>query len=391
MLSLCIAYDGKGTIVNSSTRQFLIKHNNFDNDFVNGRHTFFYDETNNIIKLQFKKTDSLTACLTDEFILGGLMVPYKSETELPCIDQLWDSWHLQKNMSEVKSNHILGKGDFFSSLTDSSKRLNNLLSWILENNYLLHFYSVNLFYFSLVDIVDSFYEHPVFSKCEHIKSLIWKLFLDQEKEGQLLLFRLNYPNLNEQTCSQFFNELEVLTNKSTLSKAECTEILEFCDIAIRELEFEDEIPIFLTGNEDKILVEELGSFFINPITLFKNSNHILDHQDSVETLLAKSKKVFSEMGEYSFQDSKNSKSIQVSDICIGLLGRFFKYINTMNSLDDFISTFQKLSSNQRENLKLFSIIVQKSMYEHKSLVIRSDAMEQKHLFEESLRFILSKG
>ncbi|KQM51458.1 hypothetical protein [Chryseobacterium sp. Leaf201] len=71
------------------------------------------------------------------------------------IEALFDSFGLQKNITEVKLKNI-AKGNFIDCL--NSIHLQSLFKELLSNNIAIHYSSLNFLYYSIVDIIDSLIE-----------------------------------------------------------------------------------------------------------------------------------------------------------------------------------------------------------------------------------------
>src|SRR5690606_35392581 len=85
---------------------------------------------------------------TANFVLGGLL----HEGAVPDVQPLIDSFKLQKTVKEVKFKHI-AFGDFLDCL--KSQKLNLFFRFLKESNLYVHYSSLNILYWSVVDIVDS--------------------------------------------------------------------------------------------------------------------------------------------------------------------------------------------------------------------------------------------
>jgi hypothetical protein len=138
-----------------------------------GQFTFYYDETNNIKKFSVRETD-FNCPFTANFILGGLAY----EGEPPNIQPLFNGLDLQKTVNEVKLKHI-AKGEFVECLT--SKKLKVFLQYLLDSKLYVHYSSLNILYWSLVDIVDSAIANSKTAQrlgrefADHLKNDLYKL------------------------------------------------------------------------------------------------------------------------------------------------------------------------------------------------------------------------
>ncbi len=115
----------------------------------NDKFTIFYDETNNIRKLYLTE-DGFNVGKHENFVLGG--VALRENQTLPDIADLRDRLAIQNSATEMKLKH-LAKGGFEDML--ASEKMAIFLSWLSDNDILVHFSNINILYWALVDIVDA--------------------------------------------------------------------------------------------------------------------------------------------------------------------------------------------------------------------------------------------
>src|SRR5690554_25057 len=108
---------------------------------------FYYDETNNIKKFYVREND-FNYTFTANFVLGGLV----HLGQVPDVQPLIDSFKLQKTTKEVKFKHI-ASGNFLDCL--KSEKLKLFLQFVKDSDLYVHYSSLNILYWSVVDIVDS--------------------------------------------------------------------------------------------------------------------------------------------------------------------------------------------------------------------------------------------
>ncbi len=104
--------------------------------------TFYYDETNNIRKFHVREKEGnidFNYSFNSNFVLGCLVY----EGTQPDIKPLFDRLNLQKNITDVKLNHI-AKGEFLDCL--KSEKLNIFLKCLLDNDLYIHYSSINILY-----------------------------------------------------------------------------------------------------------------------------------------------------------------------------------------------------------------------------------------------------
>lgn len=154
----------------------------------------------------------------ENFILGGVMhYNDKSSTD---IDKLFRELSIQKTATEVKLKHLTS-GEFLECL--NSSKLTFFLNWLYKSDLYLHYSSVNNFYFSLVDIVDSCLgdiERKVYEKHELdiLKSELFRLASDNFEEFYNFLYSYDYPNIKPDKvcnfCDHIIGMIEMDKNKT---------------------------------------------------------------------------------------------------------------------------------------------------------------------------------
>ncbi|RUT05989.1 hypothetical protein DSM106972_031950 [Dulcicalothrix desertica PCC 7102] len=349
--------------------KLLVPNADFDSAF-----TFYYDETNNIRKFYVKERD-FNSSFKSNFVLGGV-VYHESK---PDISKLFSSLNLQRSIQEVKLKY-LAKGDFLSCL--KSQKLNYFLIYLLENNIYIHYSNINLLYYSMVDIVDSALVNSEAATqlgldfSNFLKDNLYKLAKLEIDSVVNLFYSFEYPNIKKESVLPFIDALLDLfedyedTIEFHIGLTSLKQIL-------KESKKEESLP-FIMDEEDYILLKNFSDFYSRPIYLFKNSTHIFDKEDSIESLL--SKFVFKDgdkvLQSYSFENSKDNLYIQASDIFIGLVGKFSFFINT-NSPADIESSIQNLSTYQLETLDIYLDLIKKSESKNFAFLHSIDSFEEK--------------
>jgi len=328
-------------------------------------YTFFYDETNNIRRLILRNqsTNIKLEELDNNFILGGVV--YEDDTKLTSkeFEKLKQDLKIDKNNNEVKFKHI-AKGGFLDTL--KSRKLKTFLSWILENNLYIHYSSLDIFFWSIVDIIESSVKHyPNFQWVDlHLfKTLFYEFSKINRSDFLLILYKYNYPNIDRKKNKKFINELIKYIDKYK-DDIESIRIADKVDIQIlidilryaksKELVFiEDNVPLEL--------IDQFGIFYQRPIGLYTNSEHIFDEEKQVIEYF----KQFSfydedrKLNNFTFKKSDECFFIQLSDMVVGFIGKFMAFVNKSN-LFEIENLQSELNSLQIENLKLLYKVLNKS-------------------------------
>lgn len=338
-----------------------------------GVYTFYYDETNNIRKFHLKEYD-FNSAFSNNFVLGGLV----HEGSAPDIQPLIDSFQLQKSVKEVKFKHI-AKGGFLDCL--KSNKLVLFLKFIKSSDLYIHYSSLNILYWSLVDIVDSAISHSEVSQqlgCQFANTLkndLYKLS-KIEIDSVILLFRkFGYPNIKEDAVLPFIEELSGLFI-GYLDDMDFHFGLESLRQILKEAKKKGSLP-FVMDKEDFVLIKDFSHFYLRPIYMFNNSMHIFDNEDSIAELLAGYKIVddSKEVNNYSFVDSQSNQLTQLSDILVGLIGKLHGYLNT-SSRDKINSDFCQLNLTQSENIDLLLNLIDEAHDKNIGFLHATDSYEE---------------
>lgn len=340
---------------------------------IDNKYTFFYDETNNIRKLFLKENSKVNIQLKElnqNFLLGG--VCYEETTTLTSIDfeKLKQDLYLDKKIIEenleVKFKHI-AKGDFLKCL--KSKKLKTFLEWILSSDLYIHYSSLDIFYWSIVDIIESSVEHyePFrYEDLNYFKMILYEVAKVNIEDFLIILTKYNYPNIIRKKNKKFINEVIKYIDK-------------YKDKVINDIEVVNEHSylilidilrnaktnelVFIENNISLELIDAFGIFYQRPLGLFINSKHIFDIEEEVINHFNKFEFCNGDipLENYVFKDSKDDFLIQVSDITAGFLGKYMTFINELK-FAEIDKVKNNLNSLQTDNIKLlFQLLIQSEL------------------------------
>tara|TARA_R110002111_G_scaffold106609_5_gene164990 strand:+ start:778 stop:1929 length:1152 start_codon:yes stop_codon:yes gene_type:complete len=346
--------------------------------------TFYYDETNNIGKFYVQETDFNTA-FDSNFILGGIV----SNGNIPDFTDFINGLNLQANVNEIKFKHI-AKGDFTNCL--KFRKLNSFLDLILNSNLSVHYSSLNILYFSIVDIVDSAIANSEISRkigpqfAMNLKNDLYKLSRLEKEAIVDLFYNYQYPNIKKENVADFISDLTSLFGDYEDSQEYHLGLTSLKQI-LRESEKNDSLP-FIMNETDYVLLKDFSQFYLRPLYLFKNSKHIFDNEDTIKKILddydlTDNGKVFK---HYEFKDSKEDILIQLSDVFVGIVGKFFIFINTtsIEKMTEILNTFSEI---QKKNLCLYLNLIGKSNDDNIGFIHNTMGISE----IEKLKFIFSYG
>ncbi|CAA0195268.1 DUF3800 domain-containing protein [Tenacibaculum maritimum] len=356
------------------TTKMLARTANFDESY-----TFYYDETNNLKKFYVREND-FNSSFTANFVLGGLV----HKGIAPDVQGLIESFNLQKTTKEVKFKHI-ANGNFIDCL--KSKKLKLFLQFLNDNDVFVHYSSLNVFYWAIVDIVDSAIVNseaamqldPTFAN--HLKNDLYKLSRLEIDSVIELFYNYEYPNIKSDKVIQFIEDLTSLFD-GYIDFPEYHFGLESLRQILKEAKKAESLP-FIMEEENFILLKDLSHFYLRPIYLFKNSTHILDNEDSISEIFQDYRILDGdyEIKNYSFVDSQSNPMVQLSDVFVGLIGKFKNYINS-NPSTQIQTDLDSLSEIQTTNLKLLISIIDKSENENLGFLHNTDSFEELSKMQE---------
>lgn len=322
---------------------------------VNANYTFYHDETNNIRKFLLTD-DGLNNPEPKCFVLGGVV--YRSSLKPDWI-ALFRSLELQASVRELKLKH-LGKGDFLELL--SSKKLPTLLKWLTQRNIHIHFSAVDIVYWSVVDIIDSILVNRLHDTrvlhAREYKNLLYRVLKRDLVLTSKMLFSADYPDIAPGATRVFLERLVAMVESSghVLLPDEAVRLtrllLDGMDDAVLE---------FIQDEERHVLISAFDGFYRNVICLYKDSRHFLDREDVIAERLAKAPLKDGDapyMG-YVFLDSKADPGIQVADVVVGLLGKYWTYVNSTD-YDAMVADMKSLSAAQRTTVSALKRAIEAS-------------------------------
>jgi len=289
---------------------------------VDDKFTFYYDETNNIRKF-YLTNNGTNVSEHNNFVLGGILL--MEGEALPDIAPLRSKLRMQNNAPEIKFAHV-AKGDFEKVLT--SKKLEIVLSWIIEHGILIHYSSVNIIYWAIVDIIDSILAEDQFEHYrqyhQYMKNELYRLVNLDKSAFLALMKRHHYPDLQRGKTADFIADVDAYLNSfspedDNLPALMLKALIEK-SVSLPEL-------VFLVDEREDMLIESFQGFYTHPVMLFKNATHIFDCEIQIEKSLNSTKfKDGSRHVNFLFSDSRSASGIQIADVVTGFLGKYQSFV-----------------------------------------------------------------
>jgi len=311
----------------------------------------YFDETNNFRKFYLREHGWNCEALNMFFVLGGLAVPKGEKVNT---SSLLDDLNLQKNITDIKFRHLAGKGSNFQS-TLKSQKIEVFLDWLNANELKIHYTVLNYVYYSLVDIVDAtmaqypFYIHEMDLA---LKNLLYEIVKPDINYFTNVLYKYSYPNIMD--TKSFMKELlpfiEVQQSKFTYEE-------EFISECLRQIIKEascNENLAFFDGEENHIIFKDLSPIYLSETLKFPKAEMIFDEEQSI------SESVTDLRTNIKFVDSESEVLVQLSDVVVGLISRYFSFLE---GTEEVITTVQDFTVEQRAVLKkILNVIIRSSQY-----------------------------
>lgn len=325
------------------------------------KYRIFYDETNNCRKFYLRETSFNTSpCV---FVLAGIAT-YFNSNHIDLIE-LRKILRIQKTTTEIKHHHII-KGSLEQILT--CKKLELFLNWLnSQDDIFIHYSAVDLFYFSIVDIIDSIIspESILFCFCPKFKSDLYQVLKFDEEKTIKLFNKYGYPTISNSYKNQFISELvDIIQNSKILSDFDRNMLKGILQNAKSMSSL-----CFIEGKEDEHedLVDNFSMFYFNQLIILKNSTHLFDQEYEIEKTfheISFFKNIFSNR-DFNFIDSSASEEIQISDVIAYVFGVIFTDILRMTKQD--IKAL-KTDIQVQKNIRLLRMLVQKSEQENRAFI-----------------------
>lgn len=286
----------------------------------------YYDETNNIKKFKLKEEDKKFNVSSDTiFVLGGI-----EANDCISFEYIKHLLSLQPNVTEVKSNHIY-KGDFSECM--KSYKLEKVLDLLLEKKWHIHFQSLNLLYWSIVDIIDSIevIRNKNTELVNHLKAMLYRIMKNNRQNFFDMALKYRYPDIDDSKLKEFVKELIVKCQAYVIPEytpclIELKNILEQClHSAINQ-----EKLLFVQEEQELILLNDLSPFYRGEIANWKNSHIVFDNESDIYYALKKNPVSIDGniLTNYTFVDSKTNPMIQLSDVIVGIIAKYLAFIDT---------------------------------------------------------------
>lgn len=311
----------------------------------------YYDETGNIKKFIIRE-ESFNVDADTHFVLGG--IEGKGSIDF---DNLKRRLQVQKSVTEeIKSKHIY-YGSFENCL--KSDKLELFLDLILDKGWHVHFQSLNILYWSIVDILDSIENIKLYMPFIHeLKGILYRVAKYDIKATAKLFHDYKYPDLKTpDSVKGFFQEILGLCKKySIVCPLQQQQLLVLLQTMLTE-GIKQDSATFIQEETELLLIKELTCFYEAEIYTYINSNLFFDNESDIIKAIDDCEYVVdgNVLNKYHFMDSKSDCMIQLSDIFVGIMAKYLHAIDVhIDNLNYYVDNFDDIQ--HRRFCKLNSVI-----------------------------------
>lgn len=312
----------------------------------------YYDETNNVRKLRLTES-GLNVAKHDNFVLGGIVLkPGQSAGD---IEELRKLLWIQKTAPEIKFD-LVAKGDF-EKVLDSSK-LNKVFAWLVERGIGVHYVNVNILNWFILDIVESLVADERFEDFlpfhREIKNEFHRIAIADLPSFLTLLRRYSFPDIDRSKTNEFMDEIRAVVQRHWPVRPNRATLM-LSDLFSRARSLPQ--LAFLVDETPNELIDGFSDFFIDRICTFKNARHVLDEEYEIQDAIEKFQLMNGDREvDFSFVDSKSVAEVQLSDVVVGFLGKYFTFIEK-TPMPVLLRKRKALSRTQASTLKLLEAMI----------------------------------
>lgn len=372
--------------------------------------TFYYDESNNSGKFWLKPDKNgvsvFNTDIDENFIIAGIVCADR-EKDIDK-DVLWSRLGLSHQVQELKFSKQFSEGEFLKTI--AKKRVLDFFQWLDEQDYYIHVANINIFYYGIVDIIDSVIDrddvltlcngvaHMYVAKLFELKEDLYNVLHHHKDEVEILFAKYEYPNIKDSEQVAFCDELIQMVNSDMNDNINLRYF-------VKRLEEEKNGGdlIFLKENKSNVLLEGFAEFYRHLYSLFPKSKHIFDKQNQISAELEQVEIMDGDsiLDNFLFRDSKDVLQIQISDVISGVFGQIYAYVNkkTDENIEEDINNMNinqlktlqlilkiQLNSDERNNGFFFFV----APISHRDRVIKMLIKASERLKEEIIREFLKK-
>lgn len=339
----------------TSFRNETILLNGLDVKQMGSHYTLYFDESGNT-RCFWLKDGKYNVDPFTHFVLGGIVA-----------DKTVDFEYAKKRIGcnvtvqEIKSRNVY-KGDFETCL--KSTMLKNFLDLFIEQKWMVHFSAVELFYYAIVDIVDSIME--VDADIYPIKNELYRILRHDISMTKNIMVQYEYPNVSDNKKIDFLNSCIKVLDNYMADTGRANELTYKLRLAFQLAQEKTELP-FIQDEDTGSLLQSFFHFYLRPIYMFKNSQLIFDEELSIQEKMESYCLSLdgATLENYNFVNSKENVMVQLSDVMMGIIARYLRFVNmNIDNIDNIDNVVSKFDANQLVSLYLLNNILDISASEN---------------------------
>lgn len=326
----------------------------------------YFDETNNVKSVTANKNADIQRTLNidniqEHFILGGIAT--KEKEEPLTFDELRKVAGISAKspQQEIKSSSIY-HGDFLCVLR--SYKLTPILEFIRNKHWFIHYSDVNILYYCLVDIIDSLLYNSNYQNLwwnpdvfYWLKDEFYRIFVSDLEKNLQKLMQFDYPDVKKSDLHAFREFIAEIIIKYHVNGGKFNQHTALLVNILNDSETHQRDLVFVQDEEKGILIDDFVHFYTTRLSVLSSSDLTLDNEgDIIESL--KNTPLFMDgekLKNYQFIDSKSNTFIQLSDVIVGLLSRYFLFVD--KKWDDIKQDLDQLTDTALQNLHLLNEIL----------------------------------
>lgn len=322
------------------------------------KYYLYFDETGNCRRFRIKE-GRYNVTPPAFFVLGGVATTAASQVDVQTVRE---KLCINSVTNEIKAKCVFhGKTVFEDCLKQES--LKGFLDLIIGQDWYFHFGTVDLFYYAIVDIIDSLVKME--ENTYELKNELYKILCDNLEDSLHMMVKFEYPDIKKNKISDFIKELTDIIDKYITNTGKATEKTYKLRCYVMLGKDKEEL-IFIQDEEKCELLHDFTCFYYRPIYLFTGSKIFFDQENNIEEMMENQRLVVNGnvLNNFQFVDSRKDIMIQLSDVFVGLMAKYLQFINSnVDNVEKLVSQFD---NKQISSFRKFNFILDKSINENEA-------------------------
>lgn len=324
----------------------------------------YFDETQNWKSIKKEGKQEILRTLNipnvrEHFVLGGIAT--KTYEKPLTLDELLNIYRMSSpGIEEVKATDVI-KNDFLSYL--KSKKLYSILQYIRNHKWFIHFSVTNLLYYCIDEIMIGLLMNSKYGKSVSleesflIRDEFYRIFSNDLEPNIKQLLSFDYPAVKKENLSAFRTFIARMVVKYIEQTKSMNNITKRIIEILKDSEDNKRDVVFVEDEEKGILIHDFLQFFTTRICMLAYSHLTLDEEADVEAHLQQEPIYVNgrRLNNYQFVNSKTNTYIQISDVVVSLISRYFNFLD--RKWEDVRKDLEGLKHLDKKNLYLLNDIL----------------------------------